>query len=379
MRRSLLPQRPAFMRPADRPATPPTAGAGPAPTGSAAPSRPGPAAPAGRAISLPLPAVIALLVIFLLMGVVLVLGATGNISIFAAATPTVTFTATTLPTFTPAPTATDTPAPTPTPLPPLDYVVVANDTCISIAFRNNISLQTLLDANGLPQACPLSVGQKLSIPQPSPTPTAPPTNTLEPPALTETARPRATYAVVAGDTLFSIAGQFNVDYNALAQQNGIPGPDYAITVGQVLIVPLDRQPPTAGPSPTATALPPYPAPVLLGPPNGAAITAVEQTVILQWSAVDVLQQNEAYLVTVEDLTCNCARRKLETTIETRYIVSVDMKPAETKPHIFKWTVVTVRQTGTTDSGRPIYEPAGATSEERTFTWAGIGVPVTPSP
>jgi hypothetical protein len=84
------------------------------------------------------------------------------------------------------------------------------------------------------------------------------------------------------------------------------------------------------------------------------------------------------LVTVEDLTCNCAKRLQETTNQTRFIVNVDMKPPEAAPHIFRWSVVTVRQNGVTNDGKPIYEPAGATSEERTFTWTGIGVPVTPT-
>ena len=50
-----------------------------------------------------------------------------------------------------------------------------------------------------------------------------------------------------------------------------------------------------------------------------------------------------------------------------------MKPAEAAPHVFKWSVVTARQTGFSSDGRPLYQPAGATSEERTFTWTGIGV------
>lgn len=370
--RSMLPERPSFLQPTPRQANPQSPDA---------PTQPLPASaqPAARGISLPLPVAIVIVLLFLLMGMGLVLGATGALPIFAPPTPTDTATPTVPPTFTPAPTATETPAPTPTPLPPVEYTVVANDSCISIAFQFNITLQTLLDANGLSQACSIFVGQKLTVPQPTYTPTAPPTNTLEPVALTQTARPRTTYTVAAGDTLFSIAAFYNVDYQALADENGIPGPNYVVTVGQVLTIPLDQQPPTAGPSPTATALPPYVAPVLLSPPNGMAISSVEQTVVLQWSAVDVLQPGEAYLVTVEDVTCNCARRRVDVTTTTRYIVNVEMKPAEAQPHVFKWTVVTVRQTGTTDKGDPIYEPAGATSEERTFTWTGIGVPTTATP
>jgi hypothetical protein len=56
-----------------------------------------------------------------------------------------------------------------------------------------------------------------------------------------------------------------------------------------------------------------------------------------------------------------------------------MKPPEAAPHIFEWAVVTVRQSGTKEDGTPIYEPAGATSEKRTFTWTGIGVPATATP
>jgi LysM repeat protein len=380
--RSLLPERPRLgaarpVPPASQPGSPPppTASAStgaPINTGVSTNTR-------GRGITLPLPLAIGLIIVFVLMGAVLMIGASGVLGGSDTPTPTITLTITPTGTFTLAPTPTNTQLPTATPLPPIEYTVVGGDSCISIAVQFDISLQTLLDVNGLVQACPLVIGQKLQVPQPTYTATAPPSNTPEPGGLTETARPRSTYTVQAGDTLFSIAANNNVDYIALAEENGIPGPDYAISVGQVLTIPLDRPPATAGPSPTATGLPPYPAPALLSPPNGAAVSPVEQTVVLQWAAVDVLQEGESYLVTVEDLTCNCAKRLQEPVNQTRYIVNVEMKPAEAAPHIFRWTVVTVRQTGTTTDGKPIYEPAGATSEERTFTWTGIGLPTTPTP
>jgi LysM repeat protein len=336
-------------------------------------------------VTIPLPGLIALILfisILVITGTVLVLNSIGVIDTQRTEIPTLTLTATPSPTFTLVPTATATVAPSPTPLPPIEYTVVSGDSCISIAVRNDISVQALLEANALPQACPLVIGQKLQVPQPTYTPTAPPTATLESVSLTETARPRQQYTVTAGDTLFSIAARFNVDYAALAEENGIPGPDYPITVGQVLQIPLDRPPATAGPSPTPTALPPYPAPQLLSPANGSAISPVEQTVVLQWAAVDVLKEGEVYLVTVEDVTCNCAKKLTEVTTQTRYIVNVEMKPIEAAPHVFNWTIVTARQSGLTADGKPIYEAAGATSEIRTFTWTGIGAPnptATPSP
>src|SRR5512134_638808 len=238
--RSLLPQRPAFKSTTPPASQAPTSSAGHASApGTAAPASIGPggsgASPAGMAaapaargrIALPVPVALGLVLLFIGMGTVLVLGALGIINLAGAdTTPTITLTFTAPPTFTARPTDTPTPEPSPTPLPPVAYTVAAGDSCISIAVRFNISLQALLDANGLPHACPLIAGQTLQVPQPTYTPTAPPTNTLEPGPLTETARPRTLYTVVAGDTLFSIAASFNVDHQALAEENGIPGPDY---------------------------------------------------------------------------------------------------------------------------------------------------------
>ncbi len=374
VRRSILPQRPSFLQPTRIPPsqTPsqPSAAAHPTPVPTEHP------VPTRGAISLPLPVALGIILVFVLMSVILIFGALGMIPLgnfLATSTPVATVRPSAPPTFTPAPTATETPAPSPTPLPPITYTVVQGDSCISIAFKNNVSVQTILEANGLSQACPIFVGQKLTLPQPTYTPTAPASNTPVAEALTQTALPRTSYTVAAGDTLLSIAARFNVDVKVLAKENGLPESGQGLRTGQKISIPLFAPRATTGPTPTATSLPPYPAPSLLNPPNGAAISAAEQNVILQWAAVDVLKQGEAYMVTLEDVTCNCAKRKQEVTTTTRFIVNVDMKPVETNPHVFKWSVVTVRRQGTTTKGDPIYAPAGATSEERTFSWTGIGV------
>ena len=335
-------------------------------------------APAGRKlgrIAIPLPAFIggvAILVLLLLSIFVFSSGLAGSND----ATPTIMVTATTPPTFTPPPASTNTPVPTNTPLPPLTHVVAQGETCTSIAVVFNVSVQSILELNGFPQSCPLFVGQEVFVPQPTATPVPTPTNTLPPLELTQAARP--THVVGSGESLSSIAAFFGVDFNVMAEVNGKLPPDYAITIGEILVIPDDVPAPTAGPTPTATALPPYSAPRLLNPPDGAAISSVEQTVTLQWASVGLLQDNETYLVTVEDVTANSARRVQVTTLTTRYIVGVELKPFEAVPHVFKWTIVAARQVGTTDEGEPIYEPAGATSLERTFTWTGIGIVPTPT-
>lgn len=347
-----------------------------APKKAAAP----PAAPAPISvprISLPLPVAIAGVVALVGIGLLLIFGARSAAVLFATPTPTITPTPTLTPTFTPRPTATEVPPPTPTPLPPLDYTVQAGDTVIGLAVRYNVSVQSILDANGLRTGDNIIVGQPLKIPQPTPTATEPPTATPLPAQMTEAARPRHT--VAAGETLLALANFYKVDFYALMEVNGISNPD-SVREGQVLVIPIDRPLTTAGPTPTPTPLPPYAAPPLLSPPDGAAFTAEQNAVTLQWSSVGLLAENEAYFVVVEDVTAASAKVHKATTQSTRYILPADMKPVEAVPHVFKWSVVTVRQVGANEAGTPIYEPAGATSALRTFTWLGSAAPAaTPTP
>jgi LysM repeat protein len=125
----------------------------------------------------------------------------------ATFTPTATGTPTSTPTDTPA--ATDTPPATPTTMPPsatptqpnVTYVVQAGDTLSSIASRFGVSVQAIMDANGMSSTI-IDIGAELIIPAnggsvsppPNPTATQPgaaPTATTrpQPPAPTATARP----------------------------------------------------------------------------------------------------------------------------------------------------------------------------------------------
>lgn len=334
-------------------------------------------APASR-LALPIPLIVGALLFLITLGLLLILFAQG-INPFVEPTPTVTSTPTLQPTFTAQPTRTPTSTPTSTPLPPLVHKVQEADSCIRLAAIYNVAVQSILQLNSFAQACPLYVGQEVLMPQPTLTPVPTGTSTLPAPQLTQESRP--THVALAGESLSSIAALYAINFNVLAEVNCKLQPDYAISIGEVLRIPLDAPAPTAGPSPTATALPPYNAPRLLVPADGAAVSQIDQTVALQWASVGLLRANEVYLITVEDVTANSARRLEATTLTTRYIVTVEMKPYEAVPHVFKWKVVTARQTGVAGDGRTLYEPAGATSAERTFTWTGIGIvpTLTPAP
>ena len=328
------------------------------------------AQPDRASIRIPLPAAVAAVTLMVLGGLALMLVSSGN-NPFLEPTATITPSATPVPTFTPEPTKKPTTLPTSTALPPLVHNVLEGDTCILIAVTYDVSVQSVLQLNGFTQACPLLVGQEVMVPVSTPTPAPTITATMMPLALTQAARP--IHIVSAGESLSSIAAYFGIGFKAMAEVNGKLPPDYAISIGESLTIPLDMPLPTAGPTPTETSLPPYPAPSLLNPPDGQAISYVEQTVSLQWTSIVNLRENEVYLVIVEDVTSNKPKLIKDTTISTRYLVDVDMKPVEAVPHVFKWSVVTARQTGVSDDGRPLYQPAGAVSEERTFTWTGLGI------
>ncbi len=330
----------------------------------------------GRAVSFSLSrttlVLVLLVVVLALVGGGLILAATNNLGPFDRSTPTPTATATPPPTFTPLPTATETPAPTPTPLPPVPYTVVAGDTCIKVALKFNVSYQSIIELNQLDPNCILSVGTVLQVPQPTPTPTPLPTTTLA--ALIAPTAQRTTYTVHSGDTLQGIANFYQIPIDGLMKANGLLDAN-SIREGQVLIIPLELAV-TPGPTPTPTQPPPYPAPNQLLPQDGAGFTPADTTVTLQWTSVGELRANEAYQVVLEDVTCNCAAIYKWTTTETRWSVPVEVRPTETVVHTFRWHVTTVRQRNA-DGGQPIYDPAGASSPARVFSW--FGGPLTPAP
>ncbi len=291
-------------------------------------------------------------------------------------TPTPTATPTITPTFTA--TSTGTPVPTATPLPPKEYTVKASDSCLDIAFLFNVSVNAIVLANDLPADCGvLSIGQKLLIPQPTPTATSQATATPNATQATESDCQLFDYTVKDGDTLGSIAANYNVPQQSIKEYNGLPSD--IVQLGQTLHIPLCKRLPTAGPTSTPTPPPPYQAANLLLPADGASFVSASDVITLQWSSVATLRQNESYAVTIEDLTTGTGDKVIDYVSETKYIVPASLHPSGNTPHIFRWTVVPVRQSGSTKDGQPIYEQAGAVSSPRVFSWVGSGIQPTSTP
>ncbi|HEY3310093.1 MAG TPA: LysM peptidoglycan-binding domain-containing protein [Anaerolineales bacterium] len=332
-------------------------------------------------ITLSLPAVLGLLALFLIVGAGLVFlvmrmtglsTTTGTVAGTATVTPTLTATVV----FTEAPSST--PVPTATTQPPFDYTIATGDTCTSIAVSFGVSVQSIIILNNLPVACnTLSIGQKIKIPYPTPTPLPAATATLESAQATLAACEKVIYTVQAGDTLGTISANYAVPAEAIKSYNGLPTD--TVYLGLNLTIPLCERAATPGPTPTATIPPPYPAANLLLPADGASFTLANDNITLQWASIGTLRDNEAYIITIEDVTEGQGRRLVDYVNDTKYIVPVSFRPKDSAPHIFRWFISTVRQTGTDDQGQPIWDSAGENSTQRVFSWQGVAPEATPKP
>lgn len=331
-------------------------------------------------ITLSLPAAIGLLALFLGIGAIMVYFALRQapqaiIPPTATATATSTATGTQTPTLTPLPTLTNTPEPSPT---PLTYLVKTNDTCIGIALFFNVSVQSIVTLNNLPTECnTLYINQPLLIPQPTPTVTPLPSATYSLAEQTEAACEKVDIIVQSTDTLGSISANYNVPMDAIKEENGLSSD--TVYLGQSLTIPLCRKFATPGPSPTATLPPPYAAPNLLLPPNGAPFTIADDAITLQWASVGTLQETEAYRVTIEDLTAALGPSLIDQVVDTKYLVPSTLRPTNGSVHIFSWVIEVVRISGSDESGNPIWVTAGAASSPRYFSWIGAPGIITPAP
>ena len=328
-------------------------------------------------ITLSLPAALGLLALSLTVGAVLVfytLRTTGRV---VEPTATVTITNTVTVTVTSTITVTPTIAPTLTPEPPQEYTVAAGDTCLIIAATFKVSVNSIILANNLPAACTLSPGQKLVIPRPTPTASPQPSSTLNPGQATEAACQKDNYVVQSNDTLSKIAAKYNVAVASIRDFNHLPND--TVYEGQKLIIPLCQRAPTAGPTPTITPPPPYQGPTLLLPADGAAFSLVDDVITLQWASVGTLRPDEAYAVAIEDVTDGSGKKVIDYVTDSKYIVPATLRPTDTTPHIFRWSVMAVRQTGTDNSGKATWTSAGAVSAQRVFSWSGVSTGPTPTP
>jgi membrane-bound lytic murein transglycosylase D len=138
------------------------------------------------------------------------------------------------------------------------HVVKRGDTLSTIAARNGVPVQGILEMNGLKSAKKLRVGQELIIPKPLGSGQLAAARTPEPERRAEPARrqpaaagahaagaradrARTTLRVQPGDTLWSISRRFGVELDELCRWNGIENPRrHKLHVGAQIVVYSER-------------------------------------------------------------------------------------------------------------------------------------------
>ncbi|WP_053075104.1 LysM peptidoglycan-binding domain-containing protein [Ornithinibacillus californiensis] len=101
------------------------------------------------------------------------------------------------------------------------YTVVSGDTLYSIAKQNGTTVDAIKQASNLTSNT-LSIGQRLTIPSGSISAPAAPTQTTS-------------YTVISGDTLYSIANQSGTTVDAIKQANNLTS--NTLSIGQTLTIP----------------------------------------------------------------------------------------------------------------------------------------------
>jgi LysM repeat protein len=254
--------------------------------------------------------------------------------------------------------------------------VQTGDTLSGIAVRFDTTVEDILALNPEVEPEALPVGYVLRIPAGTLVPTA--TATRDPSLPTPTTGNFIIYVVEQGDTLESIAEEYDVPVTLIREANPeqLPVGSDSIFVGQSLVVPLGTPvpspTPTVDPLATPTLAPLYPPPPLLSPPDGATLVSLEAPVVLQWASIGVLRENEMYEVTL----FHSGEILYEYhTLATVWRVPFDLLlEGETEEPEFRWQVQVVRERRNSD-GESVYIAASRAGEVRSLTW----IKPTPTP
>jgi hypothetical protein len=259
--------------------------------------------------------------------------------------------------------------------PPFFYRDFPNETMVAVILTLNPNMRSIERIPG--------PGNSILLPLPTAT------TTPEGFALTQTAQPNLPdvslpgnariiqVQVEEGDTIVGIAQRNSTTLPIVATLNpqlffsgcdftnpsGGPDCTVSLTIGDSINVPELTPTPTLSPtisgSETATLTPTYAAPMLIFPPQDG--NAAARTFQLQWISAGVLQDQEVYLVEIEDETSGA--RHLDVTTTTSYELPESLVPTDGQPHTIHWRVSVAAP-----NAQGQYRYIGAQGDWRTFHW-----------
>ncbi len=264
------------------------------------------------------------------------------------------------------------------------------DTITSLLYKGGYGLYSpfLADqfrqVNNMPAGSNnIQAGQTYCVPQPTPTPSPPGYQETLVSQMTELPLKTrsftiANYVIKEGDTIMSLQFDLNVTLRELCDLNspspincggcnidapiGQQGCRPILRVGDTIHIPGPTPTPTITPtltgSETVTPTPPYGAPKLVAPVNGASVTG---TALLLWTPVAILQPDEQYLVMVTE-PVSLHTWQFETQA-TSFRLPSEIQSNDGQPHTMNWQVMVVRK-----SADGAYLVVGQKSVIYSFTW-----------
>jgi len=275
------------------------------------------------------------------------------------------------------PTGTSTITLTPTPQ-LITYTIEAGNTLSFLSEKYGTTINAIAQASGIEIDSILHVGQVITVPLPAAT--SIPTRTDTPQPFVEAVDAGALagdpdfliYEVEAGDTLSSIADEYEISITRLMQANPLVDPQL-LQVGQKVRIPLHPPtatlPPTPRPRPSATAGPPFPAPALLNPSDGEALRGAQDGLpMLVWSAAGLLKDDQWYLVRLWSGKPPAGTFVAEEwTKGTSWRAPADIVPGgAAAPQTFYWSVIVARREG--QAGAYVWTALSAQSQIWSFSW-----------
>ncbi|MBI4789559.1 MAG: LysM peptidoglycan-binding domain-containing protein [Chloroflexi bacterium] len=247
------------------------------------------------------------------------------------------------------------------------------------------------------------IGEELTIPLPTPTPTGgaqlpqlpsnlgaaqlslstPTLLALQSPPTAAPATPPGLvrHTVARGDTLSSIAAIYGSNVDSIRIANQLSGD--MLSIGQVLQVPVGAWEPTPAPvaaiSPTATPTSQfaYTAPSLQWPPDNQVFQGSGGAPTLEWQSVAMLKAGESYVVRIDYAVNGVSKPPITAVVKqgTSYRIDPATYPGPNASGTeFKWYVVVVSQNSAAVSPQArasVSSPGIAVSppsETRRFVW-----------
>jgi LysM repeat protein len=289
---------------------------------------------------------------------------------------------------------TSSPTPTPGPTRFLTHIVEAGENLSSIATDYGTTVEAIMAVNHIEDPRSLRTGQELIIPLSGSVGGSPPIPGAP------IASPRGTEVVVhvvqPGESLLGIALEYGTSVEVIMAANDIADAQW-IFAGQELLIPLGTPTPvptpTPRPTPTPTPGPPYAAPDLLNPAEGETFRGEDADIVLNWTSVGILAEDEWYILRLRLMTEPVYQHPSVWTKVTSWRVPASLHPsalsfdpstglrsssaqdklrtelaAEAEPHLFRWDVTVVRHTGTRPDGKPDGIAISPMSATRSFFW-----------